>query len=98
MNGERTFGQVMASDKMNALLNVTYNKWFLKWARQPLTDQAWNTLMAEADQIMSQGEQYPVVRHLVISLLYELDARMHGGYTETSRDKLLAMIAKEGKA
>lgn len=95
MNGKRTFGDVMPAQQMKAFMNVLYNRWFLKWSKREIDEAAWEELAGEANQIMSQGEQYPVVKNLVIAMLYELDARMHGGYTETSKKKLLELIGKE---
>ncbi len=97
MSAGRSFGEPMPPERMKALMNVVYNRWFLKWSQAGrLTDATWDQMAAEADQIMRQGEQYPVVRHLVMALIYELDARLHGGYTEAGRDKPLALIGREG--
>lgn len=98
MNGERTFGQPIQDEQLSALMNVLVNCWWQKWKRQPATDEIFLRACDELDTIMKQGEQYPVVRNLGITFLYELSARMHGGYTETERDKLVALIQQEGRA
>lgn len=97
MDGKRTFGQAIPDDKLSALMNVLYNGWFKKWKSRMTSEAEFDAAWSELDAIMRQGEQYPVVSHLCISLLYELDARLNGGYTETTRDKLLMLIGREGK-
>ena len=62
-----------------------------------MNDASFDAALGEMMQIMNQGEAYPVVRHLGITFIYELDARMHGGYTEAGRDKLMAIIREEGE-
>ena len=87
----------ITDEKLSALMNVLYNTWFQKWRHRMKAESDFDAAWDELDIIMRQGEQYPVVKHLCISLLYELDARLHGGYTETTRDKLLALIRSEGR-
>ena len=87
--------QPIPDEKLNALLNVLLNTWFRKWRTRMTAEVNFDAAWRELDRIMEQGEQYPVVRHLCIALLYELDARLHGGYTETTRDKLLTLIRQE---
>lgn len=95
MNGKRTFGEVMPDEKLSAFLNALCNKWFKKWRAEELTEDRFMQAWAELDDVIHQGEQYPFVRHLYIAFLYELDARRFGGYTETTRDKLLTLIKGE---
>jgi hypothetical protein len=91
MDGQRTFGQPIPDDKLSALMNVLYNVWFKKWKHET-TEKSLDTAINELSKIMEQGQEYPVVAHLSMALLYELDARIHGGYTQTTRDKLLKPI------
>lgn len=95
MNGSRDFGSPIPDEKLNALMNVLVNIWFKKWRHMATTENRFDQAWKELDVIMNQGQAYPVVRHLCIALLYELDARLHGGYTETTRDKLLTLIRQE---
>ena len=97
MNGERTFGDPIPNKMISEVMNQLFNGWFKKWRTVELDDAKFNLAFDElyAD-IMRKYDQYPVVSHLAISLLYELDARMHGGYTETSKGKLLMTIKNEG--
>lgn len=94
MNKNRSYGQPIPDDKLSAFMNVLFNVWFRKHRRLS-TDLDFDIAWDELDIIMAQGDQYPVVRHLGIVLLYELDARMHGGYTETTKEKLLELIRSE---
>ena len=98
MNGERTFGKAIPNKQLSAVMNDLFNIWFKKYKVMELDDDTFNKAFDEVyEEIMLPNDEYPVVSHLAISLIYELDARMHGGYTETSRDKLLALIRQEGK-
>ena len=92
MNGERTFGKPMPDEKMTVFMNTVYNKWFRKWRNVELTDDAYDQMISGLDRILKDGEEYPLVRGLCLVFLYELDARHFGGYTETTRDKLLTII------
>lgn len=86
--------KTMRDDQLSALLHVVYNVWFCKWKSRVagMSDDEWQQVAAEAWRIMEQGEDFPVVNNLVISLLYELSARLTGGYTEATRRKILALI------
>ena len=95
MNGERTFGKAFPDGKISTLMNAVINGWFKKWRGMDLTDESFAEAAIEMDRLLEEGEDYPLVRNLCITLLYELDARMHGGYTETSKNKLLSLI-KDG--
>lgn len=98
MNGERTFGKAIPDEYLSTALNNLYNVWFRKYKKMKLDDNTFNQAFDEAYwEIVAQYDEYPFVSHMFIALIYELDARMHGGYTETSRDKLLALIRQEGK-
>lgn len=79
-------------EKLSALMNVLFNTWFKKWRTKMTSETNFDAAWRELDIIMRQGEQYPVVRHLGISLLYELRARLDGSYTEYTKDKLLHVI------
>lgn len=87
---------VIPDNKLSSLLNIVYNVWFAKWRMQAVTmhedDPRWDQMLSEAWQIMAQGEEYPVVSHLVITFLYELEARAFGGYSETTRNKILDLV------
>lgn len=90
-------GRIQIPDaKLSSLLNIVYNVWFIKWRTQVVSmqdgDPRWDQLLAEAWQIMAQGEQYPLVSNLVITFLYELEARAFGGYSETTRTKILDLV------
>ena len=83
------------SDKdMSKALKLLYNTWFRKW-RYEVNEQRWQEAAEEGYEIIRDFDQYPVVWNLFISLLYELDARVHGGYTEITRDKILSVIKGE---
>ena len=97
MNGERTFGKPIPNEKLSELMNTVFNVWFKKWKRVSMTDASFDEAFDEVCEIMKQYDEYPVASHLCISLLYELDARMFGGYTETTKDKVLQLIKSEGK-
>lgn len=90
----RTYGGPLPDEKFPALMNALFNVWFRKW-KNIRADEEYDAAAVELNRIMEQGDQYPAVKHLCISLLYELEARMHGGYTKTGRDKLLAIIQRE---
>lgn len=79
-------------EKLSALMNVLFNTWFKKWRTKMTSENNFDAAWRELDIIMRQGEQYPVVANLCISLLYELDARLHGGYSEVTRKKILSII------
>ena len=88
--------QVIPDEKLPALMNVIYNKWFSKWRNRSsqLAAGEWDECYAEAMRIMQQGDEYPIVRNLIVTFLYELAARIRGEYTEVERDKLLEIIEK----
>lgn len=77
-------------------MNVIFNIWFSKWKKLPpqALDTDWDKCMNEALRIMEQGDQYPIVKHLMISFIYELAARIRGEYTETEKNKLMELIRK----
>lgn len=91
--------QTIQDDQLKSLLQVVYNVWFRKWKSRiaaAMSDDDWHQMITEAWNIMEQGEEYPIVKHLVITFLYELEARAFDGYTETTKDKLIKII-KEGR-
>ena len=90
MAGERTFGQPIPDDKLSAFMNVLYNVWFKKW-KKTTDEDSFDSATRELSTIMEQGKEYPVVEHMCMSLLYELDARRKGGYTKTTRKKPLTL-------
>lgn len=96
MSDNRNFGKPIPDDKMNALLKVLVNTWWAKWRRMALNDDLFLQAMHEWEQIMKQGDEYPMVTHLGISFLYELSARLTGGYTDTTRNKILSIIQGGG--
>ena len=89
--------QTIPDDKLSALMNVIFNVWWGKWKSRAahMTDEIYEQAANEALHIMTQGEEYPIVKHLVISFLYELAARIRGEYTEKEKNKLLDLINKE---
>ena len=95
MNGKRTFGKTIPDKQLSEIMNEVFNGWFKRWKKVELNDDKFNQAFDEIWEIMRVNDEYPVVAHLCISLLYELDARLHGGYTETTRDKLLTLIKGE---
>lgn len=86
--------KIIPEAELPKVLNELYNSWFLKWRDKAstMTDSDWDDMVDAVDPIWKLGEQYPIVNHLVITFLYELDARMHGGYTETTKNKLIKLI------
>lgn len=96
MNGDRKAGSAIPDGQLAALMNVIYNVWFGKWKRRAanMTDDEYDSAVMELNHIMEQGKEYPIVRNLAITFLYELSARKNGGYTETERDKLLGIIQR----
>lgn len=95
MNGDRTFGKVIPYPKMREAMSTIYNKWWLKWKDKMQTEEDFMNAMRELDPILELGEEYPVIKHMAVSLLYDLDARLYGGYTETTRSKILSIIEVE---
>lgn len=90
--------RTIPDEQLPKLLNVVYNVWYAKWKnRKTMTDDDWTLAIGEACRIMEQGDEYPVVRNLVMTFLYELEARAFGGYTETTRGKIMQLIAEEVK-
>ena len=81
-------------------MNRLYNKWWLKWRDRAsaMTEEEYDQAANEALDIMASGEEYPIIRHLVIAFLYELSARMRGEYTEAEANKLLTIIREEATA
>lgn len=79
---------------LSQALNKIYNSWFRKWRDKiaTLSDAEFDALMTEATAMIDQYAQYPLVRNLVISFVYELDARLHSGYTKQSAEKLARII------
>jgi hypothetical protein len=94
VNGDRSFGQPVPDTQLAQLMNVIYNVWFRKWKQRAshMTDDEFDLAVSEINHIMEQGKEYPIVKNLAITFLYELSARKNGGYTETERDKLLGVI------
>ena len=86
--------ELMPDESMRKFMQVACNTWFHKWSLRAagLTDEEWQQATKEAWRIMEQGEEYPLVQNVMIGLIYELDARMHGGYTDTTRNKILDLI------
>ncbi len=93
MQGKKT----IPDDTLSDVLNRLYNEWFRTYRKKigSMTDDDWNKMVDDIEPVWKLGEQYPIVNHLVLSFLYELDARMHGGYTETTKDKLMRVIKCE---
>ena len=89
--------ECLPEDQLPKLLNVVYNIWYAKWKPRSaaMTDDDWTIAIEEACRIMEQGDEYPFVRNLVMTFLYELEARAFGGYTDVTREKIL-MLLKEG--
>lgn len=69
--------------KLNALMNTIYNVWFRKWKRVSHWDEnLTRQMLDEANQIWQQGRQYPIVGHLIIAYVDELNARSIGHYLD----------------
>lgn len=85
-------GMSPASNKdISKALKLLYNTWFKEWGDK-VSDQRWDEMVREGYGYLQGLEQYPVVWNLYFSLLYELSARLTGGYTETTRNKILDLI------
>lgn len=97
MDGERTYGKVIQDDKLSAVLGQMFNVWFKKWKKTELNDKLFDEATDEIWEIMMAYGDYPLIAHLGVAFLYELDARMHGGYTETTKRKLFDVIKGEFK-
>lgn len=97
-NDEKPYGKPISNEKLSEVMNRLYNVWFRKWREGKLSDVSFDMAFDEAYyDIIREFDEYPVVSHLFISLIYELDARRHGGYTKSTRNKLLQMIQNEGE-
>ena len=92
-NTEWTNYPIEDSDLATAM-NKLYNKWFRSW-RGKVNDQRWEEMVKEGYDIACEYEQYPVVWNMFFALLYELSARIHGGYTQAPRRKVLEIIKWE---
>jgi len=79
---------------LSEAMNKLYNGWFRKWRGriEGLSDPEFDAMMTEATAMIDQYAQYPLVRNLVISFVYELDSRLHSGYTKQSAEKLARII------
>lgn len=91
--------QIPSDDRLNRMMNDVYNLWFAKWKdRTDLTDDMWTRIFAEANQMIMENQQYPVIENLVITFLYEISARAHGGYTPAMQSKIRDLMeARYGK-
>ena len=97
MDSKRTFGKPIPDEKLAALINVLYNTWFRKWRNVEMTDENYDLMMAGLDVFLKEAEEYPIIRGLCLTFLYELDARHFGGYTETTANKVLSAIKGDVK-
>lgn len=97
MNGERDFMEVIPDSMFSVFMNRLYNVWFRRWKNRMTEEANFEAALNELGVILSEGGKYPAVKHMCITLLYELEARLCGGYSETTRNKLLTLIGgKEG--
>lgn len=94
MNGDRTFGKAIPNEDLSKVMRQI-SKWWLKWKAAKITENSFMEAWAEIDDITRNYMSYPMVRHLYLSFIYELDARLYGGYTEMTRTKLLSIIREE---
>lgn len=82
-------GQFPTDDQMNEIMDNIYNHWFARWKDcTELTDDKMTELYRVADQLIEVYAQFPVVENLVITFLYEISARAHGGYTKAMHTKI----------
>ena len=84
----------ISDEKLTTAMKLLYNGWFARW-RNRVSEDTWQTIMEEGYAAIEDLQEYPAVWNIFISLLYELSARLTGGYTEVTRNKILNII-KEG--
>lgn len=91
--------QIPDDDTMNVIMNTVYNQWFMRYKdRRITTDDDWTQVFRSADQLIEAYKKYPVVENLVITFLYEISARAHGGYTPAMQTKIRDLMeARHGK-
>lgn len=91
--------QIPDDDTMNVIMNTVYNQWFMRYKdRRITTDDDWTQVFCSADQLIEAYKKYPVVENLVITFLYEISARAHGGYTPAMQTKIRDLMeARYGK-
>jgi hypothetical protein len=74
--GERTLNEPIPEEQFKAFIRVTVNEFYNKWRHRIRTAKMqrdeWDVLILEADRIVKQGRQYPVVSDIVFALVQEL--------------------------
>lgn len=86
--------ECIPDDQLPKLMNVIYNVWWSKWRPRAavMDDEAWDEAIREACKILEQGDRFPIVKNLMMSFLYELEARAFGGYTDVTSWKVMTML------
>lgn len=88
--------ECVPEDQLPKLMNVIYNVWWQKWRNAAMDDDAWSDAIDEACKIMAQGDRFPFVQNLVMTFLYELEARAFGGYTDVTSGKVMMLLKEAG--
>lgn len=67
----------MSNSEIAQAFRDVYNGWWLRWRRRVIGrhDPAWDTVVQEAGEIMDKYYHAPLVVHLVVDLLDELEER-----------------------
>lgn len=95
MNGARDFGIPLTDAQFREVL-ASFYKWFEKW-KMIRTEEQFDAATAAWMQLMRKFQfwKFPTVAHVGISVIYELDGRLHAGFTECTSKKLLSLLEAE---
>lgn len=93
MNEMRCFGKSIPDPDLRRVLDLLYNQWFKQW-KNVQTEEEFDQAAAAWMEIMEDCgyEKFPAVHGLGLVLIYEVEARLHHGYTQVTRDKVESCI------
>lgn len=69
---------IIPDEKLKRLLDILYNRFWLKWRGQEMTEEKWALLMADIDTMMEQGQSYEMAAQLILAFAGELERRKGG--------------------
>lgn len=67
---------MMPDEKIKRLLDVLFNRFWLKWRRQPMqTDREWELFVHDVGTLFDGGEDYPLAHDLIMAFVGEAERR-----------------------